>query len=365
MQTTTGLRKMKTIQLTDPARRTSTEKLQAFQWPEESGANPGFSAQAESTGSPAQWDALEVISGDRSVPKPVFFAWNDILTASQSMVYDLFISTDSSLEEPVFKNLVEPRHSVLNLHIGTRYYWKVIARDGNSLLAESEVWEFTTHAATPRWLQVPGMTNVRDIGGWRLSSNRRIRQGIIYRSSEMNGHVDLTDEGRQVLMADLEIRTDIDLRGVGEQPKAVLDPSRVEWMNIPISPYGHIVEDPSREGYRRIFGLFADDTAYPILFHCWGGCDRGGTVAFLLNALLGLEMSSLIRDYELSSLTIWGERSHQSEGFQSLLEALMPFGEDNDAIGSQVEGYLRSIGVTPEEIASIRTRLVHPANPCN
>ncbi len=354
---------METIQLTEPAHESSTEELQAFRWPEESESTPGSSEQAES-GTAVQWDALEVISGDRSVPRPVIFAWKDIPTASDGTVYDLVLSTASSFEEPiVFSDIMEPRRSVVNLHIGTRYFWKVIARGGDSELAVSEVWEFTTHPSAPRWLQVPGITNVRDIGGWRLSGNRCIRQGMMYRSSEMNGHVDITDEGRQVLIEDLGIRTDIDLRGDSEQPKAVLDQSRVKWMNIPISPYGDIVEDPSREGYRQVFGLFADRSAYPILFHCWGGCDRGGTVAFLLNALLGLELSSLFQDYELSSLAIWGERSHQSERFQSLLEALLPFGGKDD-VGRQVEGYLRSIGVTTEEIASIRSLLVQPDVPC-
>jgi len=347
---------MEPIQLLEPTNKSSTEKLQAFDWPEESEA--GSSDKTESATSDFQWDALEVISGDRSMPKPVCCAWNGLSTRSASTVYDLFISTDSSFGDPlVFKDIPEPRRDVVNLHIGTRYFWKVIARDGDAELAVSPVWEFTTHASTPRCLHVPGITNVRDIGGWSLSGNRRIRQGMMYRSSEMHGHVDITDEGRQVLIEDLGIRTDIDLRGPGEEPRAVLDQSRVKWINIPISPYAHIVEDGGPEGYRQIFGLFADHSAYPILFHCWGGCDRAGTVAFLLNALLGLEFNSLIRDYELSSLSIWEERNHLGDRFQSLLSALLPFGDGKDDFGGQAEGYLRSIGVTTEEIASIRTLL--------
>lgn len=348
---------METIQLLKPAHESTTEKLQAFEWPETS-ETPGFSEKTEAAGSDFQWDALEVISGDRSMPKPVCCAWNNISTGSESTVYDLFISTDSSFEDPlVFKDLPEPRRDVINLHIGTRYFWKVIARDGDAELAVSPVWEFTTHASTPRCLHVPGITNVRDIGGWSLSGNRRIRQGMMYRSSEMNGHVDITDEGRQVLIEELGIRTDIDLRGISEQPRAVLDQSRVKWINIPISPYSHIVEDGGPEGYRQIFGVFADQSAYPILFHCWGGCDRAGTVAFLLNALLGLDFNSLIRDYELSSLSIWEERDHLSDRFQSLLSALLPFADGKDDVGKQAESYLRSIGVTAEEIASIRSLL--------
>jgi hypothetical protein len=346
---------MNSIQLLKPAHQSTTERLQAFQWPEQ----PGQSSEQTTSADSFRWDALEVISGDRSMPRPVSFAWECTPTASESTVYDLLISTGSAFADPlVLGNLPEPCRDVMNLQIGTRYFWKVAARSGDFVLAASPVWEFTTHSSPPRCLHVPGITNVRDIGSWCLPGNRRIRQSLIYRSSELNGHVDITDEGRQVLIGELGIRTDVDLRGSSEAPRAVLDPSIVKWINIPISPYGRMVEVDWREGYRQIFGILADPSAYPILFHCWGGCDRGGTVAFLLNALLGLELKSLIRDYELSSLTIWGERSHQSDQFQSLLNALLPFGDGKDDIGTQVESYLRSIGVTAKEIASIRAQLI-------
>jgi len=173
----------------------------------------------------------------------------------------------------------------------------------------------------------------------------------------MNSHVNISDEGRRVLLSELKIRTDLDLRGSSEEVQMVLDQSVVKWINIPVEAYGYIVTDTYVKRYRELFKVFSDPSAYPIIFHCWGGCDRGGTVAFLLHALLGLDSEALFRDYELSSLTIWGKRSRASDLFQSLLSALMPFGDRKDNIGAQVEGYLRSIGVTAEEIASIRTYL--------
>ena len=352
---------MKTIQLLTPALESLTEELQAFQWPGESETTPNSSEQTRPAGGAFRWDALEVVSGDRTAPRPVHFTWEDVQPRPPNTVYDLHISKDSTFEDSiVFRDIAEPCRLVVNLRIGTRYFWKVIARDGDSELALSEVWAFATHPSTPRWIHVPGMTNIRDMGGWRLPGNRCIRQGLIYRSSEMNNHVNVTDEGKKVLIEELNIRTDLDLRGAGgdDDPKEVLDPNMVKWVQIPISPYDNIVSDKYREGYRKIFALFADPSNCPIIFHCYGGCDRGGTVSFLLHALLGLDKDSLIRDYELSSLTIWGERSHLSEEFQSLLSALRPFGDETDDIGKQVENYLLSIGVTAEEIMSVRTHLI-------
>ncbi len=350
---------MKSIKLLKPEHGSTTEDLHALQWPAKSEADLGSAAPREAAERAPRWDALAVISEDRSIPRAVCFAWEGIEIASARLVYDLLIAADPAFAEPlIFKNIPEPGRGVVNLHMGTRYFWQVRARERDALLAVSPVWSFTTHPAPPRWLHVPGITNVRDMGGWRLSGNRRIRQGLIYRSSEMNGHVAITDEGRRILLDDLKIRTDIDLRGSNEETQPVLDQSAVKWINVPISPYAHIVAAACRQGYRDIFRVFAEPSAYPILFHCWGGCDRGGTVAFLLHALLGLDRDALVRDYELSSLTIWGERSHRSEEFQSLCRALRSFGEREDDIHGQVEGYLLSTGVTAEELASIRARLI-------
>jgi len=351
---------MEAIQLLEPKLESLTEKLQAFQWPEKSESTSGFTEQTELVGEAFQWDALRVTSDDRCVPRPVSFKWEGCRTQSENMIYDLLISTSARLENPaVHKDIVEPYRNVANLQIGTRYYWKVIARDRDSVLAMSPVWTFTTHPAAPRWLHVQGITNVRDMGGWRLPGNRRVRQGLIYRSSEMNRRVLISEEGKRVVHEELKIRTDLDLRGAGENDTCwpALDESAVQWINIPVRPYEHIVADDAREQYRQVFKVFANPSAYPLLFHCWGGCDRGGTVAFLLHALLGLDRDSLIRDYEYSSLSIWGQRSHLSENFQSLLNALEPFGDTKNDFGKQVENYLLSSGLTEKEIVSIRNHL--------
>ena len=39
----------------------------------------------------------------------------------------------------------------------------------------------------------------------------------------------------------------------------------------------------------------------PVYFHCIGGADRTGTLAFLIEALVGVSESDLSKDYELTS----------------------------------------------------------------
>ena len=150
----------------------------------------------------------------------------------------------------------------------------------------------------------------------------------------------------------------MDLRGEHDAGGPALDSNKVQWINAPISPYDCISDAAFREGYRNIFETFADPSNYPVLFHCIGGADRGGTVALLLNAMLGKRKELLMRDYELTSLSIWGERSSASEQFCGLMETLLPFGDDPDNLQEQVENYVLSLGLPEAAIASIRQLLI-------
>lgn len=292
---------------------------------------------------------------DRSQPRPIEFAWERPTIEGDSLRYDLVISRSPDFQEPVLlRNLTTPSARVWNLQIGTRYYWKVIAKRNTQELAASPVGEFTTHPKAPRWLYIPEITNVRDMGGWPLPHGRKIRQGMVYRSSEMNSHLELTAQGKDILLNQLKIRTDIDLRGSEEVRKPAL--KNIRYLNVPIQPYAHIAEEQYQPGYRQIFQTLGDPTVYPVIVHCWGGADRTGTVIFLLEALLGVEKKWLIKDYELTSLSIWGERRHTSEEFSAFLEVLSSLGKD---IQEQVENYLKSIGVFEEEITSIRRILIN------
>jgi protein-tyrosine phosphatase len=350
---------MPEIRLLEPRNGSVTPPLQRYYWPDDEERAGADAGEAGSSLSPIRWGDLHAYGQDRSVPAGVLFSWDPIAPLTSAIRYDLRISQKPDFRESlVLKDLVEPRVEVLHLHIATRYYWKVTAQEDGVRIMDSPVWAFLTHDATPRWISVPGITNVRDLGGWPLPGGRRVRQGLIYRSSEMNSHVVITEEGKRILTYSLGIRTDLDLRGPPEEVQPVLDPKRVEWINIPVLPYDAIGDPRFLPAYRLLFQLFADVSKYPLLFHCWGGADRAGTVAFLLSALLGKSLPHLIRDYELTSLSVWGERSRWSDEFQRLMAALAPFDDGTGNVNRQVENYLLSIGVQPAEIRRIRDFLI-------
>jgi hypothetical protein len=342
------------IELLHPVRDSVTEPLQAHDWSGAAGEPHGSLPSG-----PLDWRNLQFLSQDRTTPRAVEFAWKKPETPRGALRYDLIVSQRPDLGNAwVKRHLTRPRAELCHLHIATDYYWQVVAHQDGDVVARSAVWRFRTHASTPRWIHVPEITNVRDLGGWPLPGGCVIRQGLVYRSSEMNGHLHLTAEGRHILENELKIRTDLDLRGFVDDARPALDPDKVQWIHIPISPYECISDEVFTNAYREIFQLFADRSNYPILFHCVGGADRGGTIAFLLGGLLGKSMDNLIRDYELTSLSIWGLRSHASMEFQGMLSALCRYGEPGDSTQQQIERYLLSIGITPHDIESIRGILV-------
>jgi len=341
------------IRLLEPAHDMVTAPLQRFSWP----------LNEEAQGCPAvqvpmiTWDALNAVAEDRSLPCPVTFRW-EAIPAQGAVRYDLLLATEPTFAAPRrFAGLREQYTDVWHLHLDTRYYWTVQAKLDGRLLATAPTGHVMTHPAPPRWIHVPGITNVRDMGGWPVREGR-IRQGLLYRTSEMNAHLQISEEGRQLLY-ELGIRTDIDLRGESENTVPVLD-ARVRWVNIPVKPYQAFCEDDPRgsTAYRRLFIELANPENYPLMFHCWGGADRAGTFAFLIGALLGMSLDDLIRDYELTTLSIWGPRRHTSPEFSGMLDALRAFGPDPLDIYALVEAYLSAIGITRAEMQTIRETMV-------
>ncbi len=347
---------MDVLRLLEPADGAVTAPLQ-----EHPQAEPvAGAAPTGDRGAVYAWSQLQIVSEDRSVPRPVRLAWERLPRSWRPTTYTLTLSTapDLSRDRLVFERLSKPTHDVWHLFIGTPYWWQVTAHRGGQAVAQSPIGHFTTNSLPPRWIRVPGVTNVRDLGGWPLPNGRRVRQGMLYRGSEMNGSLCISARGRDILERELGIRTDLDLRGEHERASPALDPARVQWVHLPISPYDCICDAAFADAYRAIFERLADPEAYPLLFHCVGGADRGGTVAFLVNALLGKQREHLIRDYELTTLSVWGERSWTSEQFLGLIEALKTFSPDPHNLQEQVENYMKGLGVTDAAIASIRRLLI-------
>ena len=73
---------------------------------------------------------------------------------------------------------------VYNLKIATTYYWSVSAGD-----VVSDVSSFSTADCQPRNIYCDGVTNMRDLGGWKTTDGKRVKQGLLYRSGQWENPV--------------------------------------------------------------------------------------------------------------------------------------------------------------------------------
>ena len=260
-----------------------------------------------------------------------------------------------------------------NLLCGRKYYYQVKSKWGGA----SEVCSFVT-AREPRIIKIDGLSNTRDVGGYVVYSNGsagekpvgRVKQGRIYRGANPDG---ITEIG-QTAINRLGIKTILDLREKNNRKQAV---NNVGYIELP--PCGgpcYVNGGMGVEEEKYLASLvceikaFADEKNYPVYMHCQIGRDRTGTLAFMLNALLGVSYKDLTLDYELSIFSESGRidyddyekmRINITAAFESLYAFFIGNAQERNTEKSLkygVEAFLKDKGVTAEELKNIRDILI-------
>ncbi len=307
------------------------------------------------------WLNLQRQGEDTAYPEPVVFRWalEEALRPDQK-VY-LTLGDNRALSGSHTYECTENAFYQYNLLLGKTYFWRVCVMEDGSAVAASHVYSFTVSPRAPRWIKAGGLSNIRDIGGWRTTHGAMIRQGMVYRGCEMEFHHLITPEGKDVLTHQLGIKTDLDLRmeAVGKIHRSALGEG-VALALIPAKAYDSFLEE--KQVCKQIFTLFTDEKNYPVYVHCWGGADRTGTVIFLLCGMLGMVEEDLFLDYEMTTFCVWGGRSIKSDLFLSFMKVLDRYGSETDGIQEKCVNYLLAAGVTREDIRRICQILLTQGN---
>lgn len=297
--------------------------------------------------------------GDVYYQKGVSLSWKDE-SATPSSYYIVYLSESANFESSRYLFAQDGDMSVIadNLKRGTKYYWYVEREDGEA----SSTFSFTTSDAQPATVKIEGISNTRDIGGYLAANGKTVKQGMVYRAAELDG---VTRQGIKTVTETLKIKTDLDLRKAQESGK-IYSPlgNDIQYINISAPLYSGIFEKDAQAAMRDIIKVFADKNNYPIMFHCSLGRDRTGTLAFLLDGLLGVPYFELLKEYELSYFSNAVNKDFQTsatmtEGnLNAMYSKLMStYGRDNE-LSENIEKYLLEIGVTAEEIQSIKDILL-------
>lgn len=254
---------------------------------------------------------------------------------------------------------------IYNLIPGVVYHYDVLNSQGTSLKSG-----FVRPKGQIRMIN--GFSyNVRDMGGWQATGGT-IAYGKLYRGAQLDNRIDAT--GKKVFLNDLGIAVDLDLRRnkTNESPSDVLKLGQNGYKNIQVLKFFDNGSGNTRELYqmaiRDIIGWLGNGK--PVYFHCVGGADRTGTLAFLIEALLGVSESDLSKDYELTSFDGSHTRRRNDphdDNQDYILMYLVKHLRDNfegNTINEKVENWAKTRfsndvdPLTDAEIAQLRSLLV-------
>ena len=223
----------------------------------------------------------------------------------ESTQYNLYISENNTFEVDVLKYTTTNKEiEIYNLKINTKYYWYVTNIDES---VKSDVKTFKINTKTIRNLDIDGLTNARDLGGWEIDKNTYVKQGMIYRTSRFNENesteVLISEKGINTMLNELKVKTEIDLRKTEDNENGGITSSplgnTVNYVSIPMKSSGNIII-LNKDLIKDVFKVLGDENNYPIVIHCSIGTDRTGLICYLINSLLGVNEENLYQDYLFS-----------------------------------------------------------------
>lgn len=142
--------------------------------------------------------------------------------------------------------------------------------------------------------------NVRDLGGWACDGGT-VKYGLLIRGGKLSA------ADRAVLVGEMGIQHDLDLRGregggSGDEPEMTESPLGNDVWYTRTQQYAWYALTPVAT-WQAYFRCVIDAVTHrePVYFHCTAGADRTGTLACVLEGILGMSQSDIDKDYELTT----------------------------------------------------------------
>lgn len=217
-----------------------------------------------------------------------------------------------------------------------------------------------------RWLNTtvakispyPLGVNTRDLGGWACDGGK-VKYGMIVRGGEPN------EVDKDLMVNQVGIRTELQLLPKSE--------SRHTYSAWGIDFYANPTENSSvnyslsnKSLWKFYLQVVFDSVSHdkPVYFHCGIGADRTGTIAVMLEALLGVSQSDIDKDYELTNFYVVSPtypRRRNVDMYKNYIAEIKNFplvGGLSDTFANHAISFAVSLGFTADEINAYRNACI-------
>ena len=217
-----------------------------------------------------------------------------------------------------------------------------------------------------RWLNTtvaiinpyPLGVNTRDLGGWACDGGK-VKYGMLVRGGEPN------EVDKDLMVNQVGIRTELQLLPKRESRRTYstwgidffANPTENSSVNYSLSP---------KSLWKFYLQVVFDSVSHdkPVYFHCGIGADRTGTIAVMLEALLGVSQSDIDKDYELTNFYVVQPtvlRRRNVDHYKNYIEQIknVPLvGGLSDTFANHAISFAVSLGFTTDEINAYRNACI-------
>ncbi len=301
------------------------------------------------------------------IPQPVTLKWQHNENAVRTIISVNTASTVLSTSMTQYDATGFDNFPIYNLLPNKTYYYSVTHMLADGSLVTAKSGSFTTSSIPWRLIKVDGIQNVRDLGGWTGLNGQTVKYGKLFRGSALDDStfrdLIITGNGKREMVSMLGIRADLDLRWNYTESAISKD---MTYLCAAFSQYATAITDAERRAQFKtclewVVARLSESSPRPIYFHCQGGCDRTGTLAFILMGLLGVSESDLAREYELSSFSPIGmyDRTRNSTvyGYSAMVTALKTY-SGSTITEKFVDFATTGCGISTDTINSFRTLML-------